>query len=66
MKYRKVRFFSPEHGATAGIVLPAEKVKHSTIPELSDYFPMFEAMKMQRLELSPEFDSFDAAFFYEF
>ena len=63
--YVKVRF-SGRAGSTAGLIFPEAKVKGMRVDELSRYFPMTEANKMQRIETSPVFYSFDSAFAYQF
>lgn len=63
--YVKVRFTGPS-GHTAGIILPYARVSHATITELSRYFPMSEAGKMHRLEISPQYQLWDDAFAHEF
>ena len=62
MKYCKVRFTSTKHGETASIILPEEIANNRTIPELSEYFPMSEAMKMEQVWISKPYNSFDGAF----
>lgn len=63
--FRKVRFYSKTHGATAGLVIDTDK--HSlTIGELSRLFPVSEFRKMDRLQASPKFSTWEKAFAYEF
>ena len=61
-KFCKVRFTSTKHGETASLVLPENVLKNRTVTEISQYFPMFEAMKMEQLWISRAYDSFDSAF----
>lgn len=61
----KIRFTGPA-GATAGIILPYAKVSHATISELSRHFPMSEANKMRRLDISPQYALWDDAFTHQF
>jgi hypothetical protein len=63
----KIRFVSEyHHGATAGLILEASKMKGKTIADLSRYFPVSEFRKMDRLERSPFFATWDEAFNYTF
>ena len=65
--YCKIRFVSKyHHGATAGLILHAETLKGKTIADLSRYFPVGECNKMDRLERSPFFATWDEAFAYTF
>lgn len=66
MAYVKVRFSCKTNGATAGLVLPYDKVSHATISELSRFFPYSEAPKMKRLELSPQYATQEEAFAHTF
>lgn len=66
MPFVKIRFTSKIHGATAGLVLSAELVKQATASELSRYFPYTECRKMERLEVSPPYDTWNAAFLHTF
>ncbi len=62
----KIRFESDLRGCTAGIVMDADKAKHSSLISLSRYFPMGEARKMQRMRISPRYESFEEAFDHVF
>lgn len=63
----KLRFVSKyHHGATAGLIFTAEALKGKTIADLSRYFPVGECNKMDRLERSPFFATWDEAFAYTF
>lgn len=67
MRYCKIRFVSKyHHGATAGLVFDELKLKGKSISDLSRYFPTSEFRKMDRLERSPFFNSWDEAFHYTF
>jgi hypothetical protein len=60
--YQKVWFESVLHGRTAGLIVPAEQLKSMTISEVSRLFPYFEANKMKTLQVSPVFETWEAAF----
>lgn len=62
----KVRFYSRSHGATAGLIFRASDVRTMTIGEISRRFPYSEAPKMHRLEVSPEYCTWDEAFAHIF
>jgi len=63
----KLRFVSKyHHGATAGLIFPAAALKGKTIADLSRYFPVGECTRMDRLERSPFFETWDEAFAYTF
>lgn len=65
--YCKIRFVSKyHHGATAGLILHTDTLKGKTIADLSRYFPIGECNKMDRLERSPFFATWDEAFAYTF
>lgn len=64
--YRKVRFYSPTNGSTAGLVLETEKLAQMSIPEISRFFPYSEAIKMQRIQLSHEYETYEEAFLHSF
>lgn len=66
MRYRKIRFYSKRHGATAGLVVEHGGKKFTTIEELSRLFPMHEAPKMAKLQASPIFATWNEAFEFEF
>jgi len=63
--FRKIRFISKEHGATAGLVIGPEQCDW-TVSDLSRLFPVWEAMKMRRLQSSPFFTTFEEAFTFSF
>lgn len=64
----KVRFYSKSYGETAGLILPANLIKNGKIDvvKASCYFPMAEFRKMEKVEFSPEFNTWDEAFKYQF
>jgi len=65
--YCKIRFESKYYrGATGGIVFEANILKGKTITELSRYSPIGEFNRMNRLERSPFFETWNEAFNYEF
>ena len=61
----KVRFTNGAE-STAGLIMPYDKVKHSTITELSRAFPYSEAPKMKRLDISPAYETWEEAFNHKF
>lgn len=65
-KYRKIRFYKNSEEFTAGIVVPSHVFNNRTMSEMSEFFPKSEWNKMHKFEYSPEFNTFDAAFLYEF
>ncbi len=62
MKYTKVRFTSKLNGNTAGLVLTDHQQESMTITQVSKLFPISESMKMERLERSDSFNTFEEAF----
>lgn len=66
-QYCKIRFVSKyHHGATAGLIFTASALKGKTIADLSRCFPIGECNKMDRLQRSPFFATWDEAFTYTF
>lgn len=65
MKYGKVRFTSKLNGSTAGIVLTDKQQENMTITEISRLFPISESTKMEMLERSDYFDTFEQAFLFD-
>ena len=63
--YQKIRFTS-RNGSTAGLVFDSFKIEHSSVSELSRFFPYSEASKMARIQVSPEFDTWEEAFNFTF
>lgn len=64
--FTKVRFTSKNHGSTAGLILDARKLQDMSIGDISRLFPYSEAMRMQRLETSPSYETWEEAFNHEF
>lgn len=62
MKYGKVRFISKYNGNTSGIVLTNIQQQNMTISEISKLFPYSESLKMERLERSEYFTTWEEAF----
>lgn len=65
-KYCKIRFTSPEHGATGGLVVTERDARHVPVTILSRLFPAYEAPKMERLEVSPGYGTWGEAFNHDF
>lgn len=66
-QYCKIRFVSKyHHGATAGLIFSATALKGKSIADLSRCFPIGECNKMDRIERSPFFTTWDEAFQYVF
>lgn len=65
-KYIKFRFRSRQNGATAGLVIDSRKFARLSVTELSRLFPYCESSKMQFLDRSPEYPSFEQAFSHSF
>jgi hypothetical protein len=63
--YVKFRFTSA-YGATAGLVISADKLRALGVVEISRFFPHSEFMKMKRLEVSPAYGSELEAIKHEF
>jgi hypothetical protein len=66
MAFVKYRFTSKNNGNTAGLVLDTSKHKRTSVTELSRAFPYSESAKMERLEISPEYETWEEAFHHEF
>jgi hypothetical protein len=66
MAYIKARFTSKSNGSTAGLIIEADKLYKMPITEFSRLFPVYEASKMDRTELSPEYDTWEEAFLHNF
>jgi hypothetical protein len=62
--FTKVRFTSKRNGATAGLVV--EHIHSKSITDLSRLYPYTEATKMERIEKSPDFATWEEAFNYQF
>ena len=65
-KYRKIRFISKLHGATAAMVITEDKYREIGLSGFSRLFPVSECLKMEALEFSPAFESWDGAFDFSF
>ena len=67
--YVKVRFASPTH-QTAGLVFTSPQLLQHNIASLSRLFPSKEfgrlGSRLVRLEMSPEFETFEQAFAHKF
>lgn len=67
VQYCKIRFVSKyDHGETAGLIFSAQAIKGKTMADLSRYFPIGECNKMDRLQRSPFFSTWEEAFNYTF
>jgi hypothetical protein len=64
--YRKVRFTSKRNGPTAGLVIEDSKWSDMSVSDISRLFPYGEAGKMQRLETSSAYESWEEAFNHDF
>ena len=62
----KFRFSSKTNGATAGLILTHDQFHANSITSLSRLFPMSEATKMERLEHSKPYDTWEEAFDHTF
>lgn len=62
----KVRFSSKKHGATAGLVMPTITYVELSVSELSRKWPYSEALKMETVEASKPYDTWEQAFAHEF
>ena len=56
----------PDSQTTAALILDSEKIDGMTVTEISRLFPHSESTKMVYLEISPEYDSFEDAFYADF
>jgi hypothetical protein len=65
-QFYKVAFSHPEHGFTAGLIFDSQFYKVNSVSDISRYFPMYEARKMQTIHVSPAFDTWDEAFAHNF
>lgn len=63
--YIKFRFTNGTE-STAGLIMETAKLKAMTFPEVSRLFPMYEATKMHRLDVSPEYPTWEGAFNHKF
>lgn len=65
-KYCKVMFSSKLNGNTAGLIIEVDKLRGMTIGDVSRLFPYSEAMKMERVRISPVYDTWESAFNHQF
>jgi hypothetical protein len=65
-QYIKVRFTSAQHGSTAGLVMALDDYNHKSIEDISRLFPYSEAMKMQTLQRSKAYATWEDAFNHNF
>jgi hypothetical protein len=67
MKTTYVKFrFTSRNGATAGLVIDSFRFARTSITDLSRFFPYSEAPLMARLEVSPEYPTWEDAFNHSF
>lgn len=64
-RWIKIWFESKEYGKTARLIIPKKTFETKNIAELSRMFPYSEALKMRRFFRSPEFDTWQDAFYWE-
>jgi hypothetical protein len=65
MTYVKFRFTS-RHGSTAGLIIETRKLEQMSVREVSRLFPYYEAGKMKRLQVSPQYQTWEEAFNHTF
>lgn len=65
MKYVKFRFCSGAKN-TAGLVMEYEKFCKTSVEDLSRLFPVWECMKMKKLEVSDVYETETEALNHEF
>lgn len=63
--FKKFRFTSKQ-GSTAGLVIESDRMARMDISDLSRFFPYSEARFMARLEVSPEYKTWEDAFAHDF
>ena len=67
MKSTYVKFrFTSNAGATAGLVIETDRLQRTSVSDLSRFFPYSESRFMARLEVSPEYPSWEDAFNHSF
>lgn len=66
IEFRKVRFYTPGIGATAGLVLSSDHFPVMNWTTVSQFFPLSEATKMAYFEQSPSYPTYEQAFLHEF
>lgn len=59
--FRKVRWTNGEE-STAGLIFTTQDLKSMSLPDLSRYWPPYEALKMKKVEASQVYPTFDEAF----
>ena len=64
--YRKIRFTSKTHGATAGLIVTDYEATKLPVTTLSRLYPYSEVFKMEHLEVSPPYSTWDEAFHHNF
>jgi len=64
--YRKIRFTSDTHGSTAGLIVTDYEATTLPITTLSRLYPYSEVFKMERLEVSRSYATWDEAFHHNF
>lgn len=62
----KVRFISKQHGATAGLILTLKQIRDITVADLSRMYPYSVANKMERLQKSQPYPTWNEAFNHTF
>jgi len=74
MAFVKCRFYSRDHGATAGLIFAVDKAGRLRSPrgevlsleDVSRCFPNYEAPKMVNYEVSQKYDTWEEAFAHQF
>ena len=65
-QYKKVRFYHPQLGPTAGLVVTVKQLQDLGLAGFSRLFPTSEIPKMKRLQMSPPYNTFEDAFNHQF
>ena len=60
--FRKVWFESKSHGKTAGLITESSWLEGKSTAEISRLFPYSEFRKMERLNVSREYPTWEEAF----
>ena len=63
--YFKIRFTSKNNGNTASLIVSQAQIQDKSLSTISDMFPMSEAMKMERFERGPGFETWEQAFAHD-
>ena len=63
--YQKIRF-TARKGSTAGLIFESYKLESMSLSDVSRFFPYSESGKMAKLQVSPEFNTWEEAFEYSF